>query len=436
MDKFYAFIENVFMKPMTKMAEQRHLKAVRDGMVSTIPLTIVGSFFLIIAFPPVPQGWKESMALFIWIQNNIGDILIPFRLSMGMVAVYATYNIGHSLAKGYKLDGVSGGTLSLLAFFMSMIPSVATGSDGASLGYVVPVSKLGGAGLFVGILTAFIAVETMKLFRDRGITIKMPEGVPESVARSFEALFPTVAVVILMWIVVVFLKFDIHNLFNAVFSPLTGLVDTPVGAVVLVLLITMLWTAGIHGVSVIGAMARPIWLEMLTANADAMQAGAENLPYITPEPFFQWFIWIGGSGGTLGLVIAMLFARSKYLKDLGRASILPAVFNINEPIIFGLPIMLNPFFTIPFILGPVLTTIITYTVMSMNLVAKPVILAPWTFPAPIGAYLTTGGDIKAVLLCLFNIAFMGAIYYPFLKAYDKKMAAQEEEEIESKGEVI
>ena len=86
--------------------------------------------------------------------------------------------------------------------------------------------------------------------------------------------------------------------------------------------------------------------------------------------------------------------------------------------------------------APVLTTIITYTVMSMNLVAKPVILAPWTFPAPIGAYLTTGGDIKAVLLCLFNIAFMGAIYYPFLKAYDKKMAAQEDEEIESKGEVI
>ncbi|MGL5964637.1 MAG: PTS transporter subunit EIIC, partial [Fusobacteriaceae bacterium] len=125
MEKFYSIIENVFMKPMTKLAEQRHLKAVRDGMVSTIPLTIVGSFFLIIAFPPVPEAWKESMSMFIWIKNNIGDILIPFRMTMGLVAIYATYNIGHSLAKSYKLDGVSGGTLSLLAFFLSMMPSVA-----------------------------------------------------------------------------------------------------------------------------------------------------------------------------------------------------------------------------------------------------------------------------------------------------------------------
>lgn len=111
MDKFYTAIENVFMKPMTKLAEQRHLKAIRDGMVSTIPLTIVGSFFLIIAFPPVPAAWKESIGMFIWIQKNIGDILIPFRITMGLIAIYATYNIGYSLAKGYKLDGVSGGTL-------------------------------------------------------------------------------------------------------------------------------------------------------------------------------------------------------------------------------------------------------------------------------------------------------------------------------------
>lgn len=430
MEKFYSLIENVFMKPMTKLAEQRHLKAVRDGMVSTIPLTIVGSFFLIIAFPPVPQAWKESMSLFIWIQKNIGDILIPFRMTMGLVAIYATYNIGHSLAKSYKLDGVSGGTLSLLAFFLSMIPTVANTVDGAALGFVLPMSKLGGAGLFVGILTAIVSVEILRFFKEKGITISMPEGVPDSVARSFEALFPTVAVVILMWIVIVLLKFDIHNVFNTLFTPLKGLVDTPVGAVILVILITMLWTAGIHGVSVIGAMARPIWLEMLSANADAMQAGQDVLPYITPEPFFQWFVWIGGSGGTLGLVFGLLFAKSKYLKDLGRATILPAIFNINEPIIFGLPIMLNPFFTIPFILGPVLATIISYTVMAMDLVSRPAILAPWTFPAPIGAYLTTGGDLRAVALCIFNIVLMGAVYYPFLKAYDKKMSAQENEEMD------
>lgn len=431
MEKFYAIIENVFMKPMTKLAEQRHLKAVRDGMVSTIPLTIVGSFFLIIAFPPVPQAWKESMSLFIWIQKNIHQILIPFRVTMGLIAIYATYNIGYSLSKSYKLDGVSGGTLSLLAYFLTLVPVLPTNAEGAVLPYALPMGRLGGAGLFVGILVAILAVEILRFFKEKGITIKMPEGVPDSVARSFEALFPTVAIVILVWTLTVVFKFDIHNIFNTLFTPLKGLVDTPVGAVILVMLITMLWTAGIHGVSVIGAMARPIWLEMLTANADAMQAGEKVLPYITPEPFFQWFIWIGGSGGTLALVALLLFTRSKYLKDLGRATIVPAIFNINEPIIFGLPIMLNPFFTIPFILGPVLATIVSYAVMAMELVSRPAILAPWTFPAPIGAYLATGGDWRAIVLSTFNIVLMGAVYYPFLKAYDKKMAEQEKEEEET-----
>ncbi|MGL4307306.1 MAG: PTS sugar transporter subunit IIC [Cetobacterium sp.] len=429
MEKFYSIIENVFMKPMTKLAEQRHLKAIRDGMVSTIPLTIVGSFFLIVAFPPVPASWKETMGLFLWIQKNIGDILIPFRITMGLVAIYATYNIGYSLAKNYKLDGVSGGTLSLVAYFMTIVPSIATSNTGEGLGFVLPMSKLGGAGLFVGIVTAIFAVETLRFFKTKGITIKMPEGVPDSVARSFEALFPTVAVVLITWFLFVMLKLDIHNIFQSIFNPLKGIVDTPIGAIIMVMLITMLWTAGIHGVSVIGAIARPIWLEMLTANADAMQAGEKVLPYITPEPFFQWFVWIGGSGGTLGLVFLLLFAKSKYLKDLGRATILPAIFNINEPIIFGLPIMLNPFFTIPFILGPVLATIITYSAMALNLVSRPAILAPWTFPAPIGAYLATGGDIRAVFLCIFNIVLMGAVYYPFLKAYDKKMSVEENEEV-------
>lgn len=425
MEKFYNIIENIFMKPMTKLAEQRHLKAIRDGMISTIPLTIVGSFFLIIAFPPVPQEWKETIKFFVWIQQNIGNILIPFRVSMGLIAIYATYNIGHSLAISYKLDGVSGGTLSILAFFMTLIPQTATAKSGEALGFVLPMNKLGGAGLFVGIVMAILSVEILKIFKSKGIIIKMPEGVPESVSRSFEALFPTIAVILLTWIIVIILKIDIHNLFTAFFNPIKNIVDTPVGAVILVLLITMLWTAGIHGVSIIGAIARPVWLEMLTGNADALQKGEKILPYITPEPFFQWFVWIGGAGGTLGLVMLLFFSKSKYLKDLGKATILPTIFNINEPIIFGLPIMLNPFFTIPFILGPVIATIVTYFAMTLNIVSRPSILVPWTFPAPIGAYLTTGGDINALLLSVFNIFLMTIIYYPFIKAYDKKMVEQE-----------
>lgn len=427
MEKFFKFIESKFMEPMTKLANQKHIKAIRDGMVSTIPLTIVGSFFLIIAFPPVPQAWKETVPMFIWIQAHIGDILLPFRLTMGMVAVYAVYNIGHSLAKSYNLDGVSGGTLSLVGFMLSIIPQMAqtTGENPTGLGWVLPMGNLGGAGLFAGMLVAIYSVEVLRFFKQKGFVIKMPDGVPESVTRSFEALFPTVAVVLSISLLTIFLKFDLHKFFYGVFNPLKDIVNSPFGTVALVLGITMLWSCGIHGVSVIGAVARPIWLELLNQNADALATGAKVLPNIAPEPFYQWFVWIGGSGGTLGLVLLFMTSKSQHLKNLGRASIVPGLFNINEPIIFGAPVMLNPFLVIPFILGPVVTTIISYTAMSMNIVGRPVILAPWTFPAPIGAFLSTNGSLGAVVLCLANIVIATLIYFPFFKAYEKKLLNEE-----------
>ncbi len=159
---------------------------------------------------------------------------------------------------------------------------------------------------------------------------------------------------------------------------------------------------------------------MLDANV-AAQAAGQPVPNIAPEPFFQWFVWIGGSGATIGLVLLMLVSKSRYLKDIGKACLIPGICNINEPVIFGAPIMLNPLLIIPFILGPVVCGIISYFAMVLNLVAKPVVLAPWTLPAPIGAYLATGGDWRAIILVLINIAIVTVIYFPFFKAYEKKL---------------
>ncbi|NIZ47162.1 PTS transporter subunit EIIC [Entomospira nematocerorum] len=456
-DSFFAKFERIFMGPMTKLAQQRHLLAVRDGMISTIPLTIVGSVFLIIAFLPVPQAWNESIAFFKFLKTHALTIMIPFRVTMGLVAIYATYTIGYSLAKSYELDGKSGGSLALMAFFMTTLPQAAysvmnamksvTLADGSdvmvltadqltALGLVIPMDRLGGAGLFVGIFTAIVAVEILRFFEKNNLVIRMPDGVPDSVARSFSALFPAFAVMIVMFGFLVIARIwpilDLHTIFSAVFSPLKKVVDTPVGAVLIVLFITMLWAAGIHGVSIIGTIVRPVWLDMLDQNAQAhaemLQFGTTNITsYITPEPFFQWFIWIGGSGGTIGLVLWLLVARSRYLKELGKVTFLPSIFNINEPLIFGLPIMLNPFFFVPFILGPVIVTIFTYVVMSLGWVNAPFALAPWTLPGPIGAYIATG-DWRAIILNIVNIIILAVIYYPFMRAYDTKMLKEEQGE--------
>lgn len=417
MEGFMNWLEKYFVPPMTAVANQRHLRAVRDGIVGVLPLIIVGSFFLIIAQPPV-ESWAKA------IEPYAGKILIPFRLSVGLMALYATYGIGYSLAKSYGVDPVSGGLLSLAAFIMTNIPQ-----NIENVGWMLPMGNMGGAGLFVAILMAFFAVEVQRFLYTRNIKISMPEGVPESVARSFEALIPATVIMIVIWVVRVMLNFDIQKFIMAVFSPLVTAGDTLPGILVPIILITLLWFAGIHGDSIVGSVARPIWMTLLDGNIQAAAAGAAILPHIAPEPFFQWFIWIGGSGTTLGLVFLMLTSKSKYLRNVGRVSLLPGICNINEPVIFGVPIMLNPIMLIPFVLGPIVIGIVTYFAFFLNLVTRPYILPPWTLPAPIGAYLATGGDWRAIILSLLNIVITGIIYYPFFKAYEKQMVAQEESEV-------
>jgi len=347
---------------------------------------------------------------------------------MGLMALYASYGIGYSLAKSYKLDGVSGGILSMAAFILTSIPVVMEGN-----GWVLPMGNLGGSGMFVAIIMSIFAVEVMRLLQSRKLVFKMPEGVPDSVARSFEALIPAAVVITTVWIVRILLGFDIQTFIMDIFKPLVTAGNTLPGVLIPIFLITILWVSGIHGVSVVGAVARPIWLVLLDENIQAAADGAKILPNIAPEPFFQWFVWIGGSGATLALVFWMLFSKSNYLKKLGKACLLPGLCNINEPVIFGVPVMLNPILAIPFIVGPLVTGTISYIAMALNLVARPSVLAPWTLPAPIGAFFATGGDYRAVVLVLINIAIMMAIFYPFFKAYEKKLIKEETVNIENKN---
>ena len=408
MKTFFELLEKYLLPPMTKLSEQRHLKAIRDGIVSTIPLIIVGSFFLVIAIPP-------SETLKALVKPYVTQIMFPYRLSMGIMALYASFGIAYNLAKSYKLDPLSGGSLGLAAFLLTNVPL-----NIDPQGWVLPLSNLGGSGMFVSILMAIFAVEIYRFCKEKNHTIKMPKEVPTSVANSFAALIPATLIIIPIWIIRDLLNFDIQEFILNIFKPLVTAGNSLPGIVVPILLITLLWGCGIHGDSVVGTVARPIWLAMLDANV-AAQAAGQPVPNIAPEPFFQWFVWIGGSGATIGLVLLMLVSKSRYLKDIGKACLIPGICNINEPVIFGAPIMLNPLLIIPFILGPVVCGIISYFAMVLNLVAKPVVLAPWTLPAPIGAYLATGGDWRAIILVLINIAIVTVIYFPFFKAYEKKL---------------
>lgn len=425
LEKFTTLLDSKLSGPMGRLANQRHLKAVRDGIIATLPLIIVGSFFLIIANPPLPQDW----GIYKFLTENAATILLPYRMTMYIMTMYATFGIGYSLSKSYDLDGVSGGILSTIAFMLTMIPvNVPADLNAGVAGFVLPMANLGGGGMFVGIVVSFIAVEIFKLTQRSKFKITMPEQVPPAVARSFESLTPTLIVILGMGSITYFIGFNWHSAIATIVTPIVSAADSLPSVLLITFLTCFFWSFGIHGASIVGSLARPIWLQLLDLNGAAQAAGTSGtaLPAISAEPFYQWFIWIGGSGCTIGLAILLAFAtKSQYGKKLGRTAFAPACFNINEPLIFGTPIVLNPILIIPFIIAPTLCAIIAWLVTSAGLVNRVIVTAPWTLPGPIGAYIATGGDFRAIILSLVLIVLSVIIYYPFVKMYDKKLLLEE-----------
>jgi PTS system cellobiose-specific IIC component len=293
--------------------------------------------------------------------------------------------------------------------------------------------------MFSAILAMIFAVESLRFFKSRNLMIKMPEQVPSSVARSFEALIPGAFVITVVWIIRVLLDFDLNQFILSIFSPINDILgNNLLGVLVPVIFITLLWAAGVHGMSVIGSIARPMWLVMLDANGQALADGtAPNaLPYIAPEQFYQWLVWVGGAGSTLALCIILLFCKSVYLKQVGRFSIVPSIFNINEPLIFGVPLVMNPILAIPFVIAPVVTTTLSYFAVKLGVINGFVSNVPWTLPAPIGAFLSASNDWKAAILVLINIAIAGLIYYPFVKVYDKKLLEEELNQVSEEQAIL
>jgi len=428
------FVEHVMMPPMIKLSQQTHMKAVRNGMVVIIPLVIVGSFFLIALNLPFP-GYSD------FIKPYADTLVIPFRLTVYMMSLYVSFGIGAALGKERGLDSTNAGILAVVAFMMTLTPvagdlvvkgtEVVTPDAILSSGWHLSMLYLGSSGLFGAIIVSLLSVEVFYFMKKKNLVIKMPEQVPPAVSDSFAALFPTIIVVSVSFIIFHVIGFNIHGFMNMIMSPFQSCLsgNNLFGALFTVFLITLLWSVGIHGVSIMGGILRPFWQIALEQNADAIASGVNpsDLPNIITEPFYQWFVWIGGSGATLGLIIAIMFiAKSAMLKEMAKLTFLPSIFNINEPVIFGIPIVLNPILMIPFIVGPLVITTISYFAISWNLVTAPYLLAPWTMPGPIGAFLATG-DFWAIVLVLVNLVVVTIIYLPFVKAYDNQLLAEEQQ---------
>ncbi|WP_432541421.1 PTS sugar transporter subunit IIC [Lactiplantibacillus argentoratensis] len=422
---------------MSKIAANRYLRAIRDGMAVIIPVTIVGSFFTIVTQLPI-TAWTN------FIKPYAAGLAIPINFSMGFMAIYAAFAIAGRLAEDYHFDHISTGVVSVMVFLLLAVkPITTTPAAFKALGLkaaatVVPLTHFGAAGLFTAMLAGILTAEVTRICRDHHLVITLPDGVPPAVAASFSALIPATFLIVGAWVIHVGLNFDVNAFLQWVFSPLAYFGrDNLLSVIVPILLTDIVWLFGIHGAALATPIFWPLWYPNLNDNLAAISKGATaaTVPHFMTEQFFQWFVYIGGAGATLSLCILLaFFSKSAYGKTIGRVTIIPGIFNINEPVIFGVPIVMNPYFAIPFVLAPLTMGIITWAATVLHLVSRTVALVPWTLPGPIGALMTTAWDWRAAVLCIINIIVATFIYYPFFKIWDRNQLKAEQDAAKADAE--
>ena len=418
-----------------KFVNLKGVQALKDGMLYTLPLNIIGSMFLLVAAFPLKSFTDFCANTF---GPNWNDPLYKVQNStMSIMALVAVMGMAYVYAKNEGVEPFSSAVLSLSTFLIvtndwtEFTPEGST--DVFQVSSVIPRDWLGGKGMITAIIVSLIVAWAYSTMIKKDMRIKMPEGVPEGVVNGFSALIPAAIIFIGADIVYCIFKFGFNSslvevIYKIVQQPLQMASDSAFGAVIIAFFVPFLWFFGIHGGVTVGGMVGSLLTPNTADNAALQAAGTLDLAHgahIVTQQFYDNFINLTGSGQTLGLTLAMLFlAKSAQYKQLGKLAITPNLFNINEPILFGTPIVLNPIMGVPFILTPVVNALIVYFAIKTQIV-PPMggQLPPWTVP-PVLSGLIIGGW-KYALLQFVVILVAAIIYLPFFKKVDTMSYADE-----------
>ncbi|AIS09339.1 PTS system, cellobiose-specific IIC component [Lactobacillus sp. wkB8] len=424
------WIEKSILPIANKIQRNKYLQAIQSAFMTLMPIMLIGGIITIITTPFVDytkmattdsmynfyKGWQ----LFV---NNYGMPLVILRsVTLSSISLWTSLAIAYFLAKHYKMNTIITSVVSLLMFFI-LCTSV-TKDGGLSNDF------WGGEGLFAGIIIGIAVTELYRLFTTKKIgTIKMPDMVPPALKSSFASIFPIIFVTVICTVIAMLcnsiLRITFPQAILNLFHPLVVTVDNAFGLSLSSILSQICWWFGIHDTAVT-SLLEPLMYSNYSANAAAYAKGiaAANLPHIWTEPLWWNWMVIGGSGATLALAVMVLRCKSVQLKTVGKVAIIPALFNINEPLIFGLPIVLNPLFFIPWLLAPTINGLIAYICMAIGIVNKTFIYPGWNIPAPIAQFLSNM-DLRSIFLTLVMIIIDGLIYYPFLKVWDRQKLEEE-----------
>ena len=422
MNKLIKSIEK--MRPyFDVIARNKYLKAIKDGFISAMPIVLFSSIFMLLAYVPNIFGfyWSKSVEAF---------LMKPYNYSMGVlgliVAGTTCYNLTKSLNRDMPVDNqinaISTMMCSMIGFMVVAVDSI---KDGFASGY------MGSKGLLTAFLVAFFTANLYKFFVKRNITIKMPDAVPPNISQTFKDVIPFAVSILILTIFDFFFRkqFDIcfAQAVIQVFQPLFTAADGYVGLAIIYGAMAMFWFVGIQGPSIVEPAVSAIYYVNIANNLQLYQAGKHAANILTPG-VQQFVATLGGTGATLMITLMFAFmAKSKELKAIGRASSIPVLFGVNEPILFGAPLILNPVFFVPFICAPILNVWLFKIFVDYIGMNSFLYILPWTTPGPLGLFLGCGMAIKALILAILLLVVDFIVYYPFFKVYDHEKCEEERE---------
>jgi len=418
MDKLMVLIEEKIAPPLIKISDTRYLQAAQKAMFAFTPYLILGSMFTLLAALPF-SWWTELIAPIsanLWAGSN---------MSIGLITIGVVTALGYYLGQYYHqedhaVNPLHAGIVSLVCF-MAINPIFIT-----DYGSVVATDVFGSTGMFTGMIVAIISTEIYRFLVNKKVTIKMPKEVPPMVAEAFTAIIPVSCAVIFWWVISSLVDISVQNVVMTIFQPIIMAGQSAIAQFLSFFLDRILWFAGIHGSNVVGSIMGPIWTGMITENIETFAQGGDTYHMLTTQ-WNNFFV----RGSVLPLVILMMRSKKNQYKQLGRLAFLPAVFNIAEPVMFGLPIVLNPILFVPWVLGYSLVWVIAY-IFTIIIPIVPAVVAtvPWTIPGPIAAFLGCNSSVVAFLFSLAMYCLMFFIWLPFFKILENK-----DDEATTEGEV-
>lgn len=424
MEKFEKFLSKWLLPIAAKLEENPQLAAVRRGMMTLVPVTLVGSIPTIFAqlpnIPGLPQ-WALDTVLF------LGKVTQPMAFAtMGCLALYVAAFIGFYYSKERNVWDIGAIVTSIIAFII--MGTLYDPETGATI-----TSYYGGTGIFTAIVFGLISVEILHIFRNKlHFTINLGDGVPTPILRSFENLWP----ILFSILILIFFKYGVESLTGVamvqlvekMFAPLTASVNTLGGLVFILFIQQLLWWFGIHGYAVMA----PIWMAVAFANVDinaAIVAGQSTEAIRVLTPNFMWDIAGTTGSGICGAVcILMLFSKTKRYKSIGKLSIIPEFFGIGESVLFGLPVILNPIMFIPWLISTPLAATIGWIAIENGFMAPFSLVGPY-IPLPFGAWIACM-DWKYLLVWATIMVVSVLLYYPFFKVVENRVLEKENSKTE------